>query len=73
MNERELESRLDALESRQAFQDDAQNSLSDVLTRQGQDIAALRQQIDHLATRLQEALAASAAPAQDDDVPPPHY
>ncbi|MEO0422723.1 MAG: SlyX family protein [Pseudomonadota bacterium] len=73
MNDSEVERRLADLESRQAFQEDAQNTLSDVLAQQARDIAALRQQIEHLNTRLREALQDAASPQREDDAPPPHY
>lgn len=73
MNDSELERRVDDLESRQAFQEDAQNTLSDVLAQQARDIATLRQQIEHLNTRLREALQDSASPQNEDNAPPPHY
>lgn len=73
MNDRDaLEQRLEQLESRQAFQDDTQNSLSDVLARQAQEIATLQRQVEHLAQRLQEALE-GAGGADADQQPPPHY
>ncbi len=73
MNDRDaLEQRLEHLESRQTFQEDAQNSLSDVLAQQARDIDRLQRQVEHLSQRLMQALEGFGG-SNDDTQPPPHY
>ena len=66
--------RLDELESRLAFQDDAIETLNDVIARQDRTIAWLKQRIGDLEARLEDLT--EAAPSPDDasgHEVPPHY
>ncbi|WP_312206747.1 SlyX family protein [Pseudomonas kuykendallii] len=66
-----LESRMADLESRQAFQDDALQTLSDVVAEQQRLIDRLQMQLTALAGR-QEELSGQVSGEQD-EAPPPHY
>ncbi|PZP25789.1 SlyX family protein [Pseudomonas kuykendallii] len=66
-----LESRMADLESRQAFQDDALQTLSDVVAEQQRLIDRLQMQLTALAGR-QEELNGQLSGEQD-EAPPPHY
>ncbi|WP_313514562.1 SlyX family protein [Pseudomonas sp.] len=66
-----LETRMADLESRQAFQDDALQTLSDVVAEQQRLIDRLQVQLAALAGR-QEELSGQLGGEQD-DAPPPHY
>ncbi len=70
MSEKELSDRIDALEARVMFQDDAIETLNQTITAQWQQIDALTRQIANLSERLQEAEADAPGPANE---PPPHY
>jgi SlyX protein len=67
---RTLSERIDVLETRLAFQDDAIETLNKTITSQWQQIDALTRQLAALSERLSEAEAASPGPANE---PPPHY
>ncbi len=60
------------LQSRLAFQEDLLNSLNALVARQGQDIASLQAQVQHVYKKM-----TSQATGTDDgagiDEPPPHY
>ena len=62
--------RLDTLETRLAFQDDAIETLNKAITEQWLKIDALTRQIAALNDRLQEAEANAPGAANE---PPPHY
>ncbi|TNF85764.1 MAG: SlyX family protein [Gammaproteobacteria bacterium] len=64
-------SRLDELESRQAFQEDTIASLNEALVAQQQRIAYLEKMLELLIERYREAMPDIAAPAEEP--PPPHY
>ena len=67
----DLVSRIDALEMRLAYQDDAIETLNATITAQWAQIDVLTRQFAHLRERLQEAEARVAtSPANE---PPPHY
>lgn len=66
-----LEERVADLESRLAFQDDAMQTLSDVVYEQERVIERLRLQMQALIKRLEELQ--GQVGVADDDVPPPHY
>ncbi len=66
-----LESRLTELESRQAFQDDTIQALSDELAAQQRIIERLQLQITAL-LRRQEEMQGQFGIAED-EAPPPHY
>lgn len=68
----ELEDRVADLESRLAFQDDALQTLSDVVYEQERVIERLRLQMQALIKRLED-LQGQVGVAGDDEAPPPHY
>jgi SlyX protein len=65
-----LGERLDALESRVAYQDETIETLNATITAQWKQIDGLNRQIAMLSERLQEAEAGQGAPANER---PPHY
>jgi SlyX protein len=65
-----LSERVDALESRLTFQDDAIETLNKAVTEQWTRIDALTRQLVVLSERLQEAETQMPRPANE---PPPHY
>jgi SlyX protein len=65
-----LSERIDALETRLAFQDETIETLNQTITAQWQQIEALVRQLASLSERLREAEA--RAPDTTDE-PPPHY
>ncbi|CDF82743.1 hypothetical protein PKB_1380 [Pseudomonas knackmussii B13] len=67
----DLEQRLADLESRQAFQDDAMQTLSDVVYEQERTIERLRMQMQALLKRLEDLQ--GQVGVADDEAPPPHY
>jgi len=69
-----IESRLDELESRLAFQDDLIENLNEIIARQDRDLARLELRVKSLADKLNdigESAAMSGSP-QGHEVPP-HY
>ena len=62
--------RVDALESKLAFQDDTIDTLNKTVTEQWAKIDALTRQLFTLRERLQEAESQMPRPANE---PPPHY
>jgi SlyX protein len=66
-----LEMRVVELETRQAFQDDAIQSLNDVVFEQGQVIERLQLQMAELLKRYGEL--AGQFGSEGDEAPPPHY
>jgi SlyX protein len=71
MNKQILAERIDALESRLAYQDDTIETLNRTVTEQWQQIDALKRQVAGLAQRVQEAEASARDRTADE--PPPHY
>lgn len=67
----EVKDRIADLESRQAFQDDALQALSDVVYEQERVIERLRLQMQALLKRLEDLQ--GQVGIADDDAPPPHY
>ncbi len=65
-----LSERIDALETRLAFQEETIETLNQTITAQWQQIEALARQLASLSERLREAEA--RAPGTTDE-PPPHY
>jgi SlyX protein len=65
-----LTERVDAMETRIAYQDDTIETLNETITAQWKQIEALTRQLAALNDRLQEAEAQSPAPANER---PPHY
>jgi SlyX protein len=70
MGETELSERIDALESRLAYQDRTIEQLNETITAQWKQIDALTRQLSALGERLQEAEANSPAAVNER---PPHY
>ena len=72
--EAEVESRLQELESRLAFQDDLIETLNETVTRQDRELARMELAIQSLARRLKDLAESSpvAAGTPADEVPP-HY
>lgn len=64
-----LAERLDALETRLAYQDETIETLNQTITEQWALIDRLRREVAQLAERVEDA-ASGAAPV---DRPPPHY
>lgn len=67
---RELNERIDVLETRLTFQDETIETLNKTITAQWQQIDALTRQVAALSERLQEAEASAPGDANE---PPPHY
>jgi SlyX protein len=65
-----LSERIDALETRLAFQDDTIETLNQTITDQWKQIDALTRQMAAMNERLQEAEAQAPAPGNER---PPHY
>jgi len=68
-----LVQRLDALESRNVFQDDVIEQLSEELAIHQEKIAELKGQLRLMATRLKEANSAGPESGQEIEPPPPHF
>ncbi|MGB5622237.1 MAG: SlyX family protein [Gammaproteobacteria bacterium] len=64
--------RLEQIEIKLAYQDDALRQLSDVVYRQQQQIELLRNHCQRLDERMTNA-GSAAAPASAEDEKPPHY
>ncbi|TYL74128.1 SlyX family protein [Bradyrhizobium cytisi] len=65
-----LAERIDALETRLAYQDDTIETLNQTITAQWKQIDVLTRQLAQLNERLQEAESNAPGPANE---PPPHY
>ncbi len=70
MTERSLAERIEVLETRLTYQDEAIDTLNGTITAQWKQIDALTRQLAALSERLQEAEARTPAAANE---PPPHY
>jgi SlyX protein len=70
MDEKELSERIDALESRLAYQDQTIEQLNEAITAQWKQIDALTRQVTALTERLQQAETNAPASANER---PPHY
>ncbi len=68
---KQLEERVDALESRNVFQDDVIEQLSQELAVHQSEIAELKEQIQIVASRLKEA--GNLSGKEQVEPPPPHY
>jgi SlyX protein len=71
-NINKLEERIIALESRNSFQDDVIEQLSEELAVHQTQIAELKEQIQLVANRLKDAGALSSD-KEEIEPPPPHY
>jgi len=67
-----LEDRVDSLESRNVFQDDTIEQLSQELSVHQHEIAELKQQIQLVANRLKDA-GNMSSDKEEIEPPPPHY
>ena len=65
-----LSERIDALEMRLTFQDEAIETLNQTITAQWKQIDAMTRQLGELKERLQDAESNARGPANE---PPPHY
>lgn len=72
MSENDLESRLDELETRLAFQDDVINTLSEQVAKQEMDIRELWEAKRLLHKQLKD-VSPSNMKSEQDETPPPHY
>ncbi|MFZ5734353.1 MAG: SlyX family protein [Pseudomonadota bacterium] len=72
MTDNDIVRRIEALEERVTYQDDAIETLNQTITKQWAQIDALTRQIANLTDRLRETEAKSALGAPGDE-PPPHY
>ena len=72
MNIEKIEPRIDALESRNAFQDDIIEQLNEELSIHQAEIASLKEQLSFLAKRIKDN-----TPSDNEinavEPPPPHY
>jgi SlyX protein len=68
----DLEKNIEALESRNAFQDDAIEQLNNEITIHQSQIAELKHQLTLIASRVKDS---NTSLGEQDDVepPPPHY
>ncbi|WP_206483227.1 SlyX family protein [Thalassotalea sp. G2M2-11] len=69
---KQLEQSIEALESRNAFQDDVIEQLNHELTIHQEEITNLKIQLKLIATRLKESQPQSTD-KQEIEPPPPHY
>ncbi|MDO6425723.1 SlyX family protein [Thalassotalea sp. 1_MG-2023] len=69
---KQLEQSIEALESRNAFQDDVIEQLSQELTVHQEELSALKEQIKLLVNRVKNQQAPSLM-SLEDEPPPPHY
>ena len=70
MGEKELSERIDALESRLAYQDQTIEQLNETITAQWKQIDILTRQLAELKERLQEAESNASGPLNER---PPHF
>ena len=72
--ERSIESRLEELESKLAFQDDLIESLNEIIARQDLDLVRLEQRVKSLGERLTDIAESADMPgASGGHEVPPHY
>jgi SlyX protein len=72
--EPEIQSRIDELESRLAFQDDVIEALNEVVSRQDRELARLANQLNALSVKFAElAESATGADSAGGHEIPPHY
>jgi SlyX protein len=71
MSDAETAARIEALETRIAYQDRTIEDLNRSVTEQWKQIDSLAKQVERMADRLQRV--EDTAPASAADEPPPHY
>ena len=69
-SDKDLNERIDALEMRLTYQDEAIETLNQTITKQWLEIDRLTRLVAELKVRLQEAESHAPGPANE---PPPHY
>lgn len=72
-NFNELRNSIDALESRNAFQDDVIEQLNNELSVHQLEISALKSQLKLIASRIKDNNNTGQSQSQDIEPPPPHY
>ena len=72
MSQNDLETRLDELETRLAFQDEVINTLSEQVAKQEMDIRELWEAKRLLHKQLKD-VSPSNIKSEQDETPPPHY
>ncbi len=72
MSQNDLETRLEELETRLAFQDDLINILSEQVAKQEMDIRELREAKRLLHKQLKD-VSPSNIKSEQEETPPPHY
>ncbi|RBW50088.1 SlyX family protein [Marinobacter sp. F3R11] len=72
MSDKDLQARLDELETRLAFQDDIINTLSEQLAKQEMDIRELWNAKRLLHNQLKD-VSSSNIKREEEEAPPPHY
>jgi len=68
-----LEERINALEARNAFQDDIIEQLNDEITVHQASIAELKNNMTIIAARIKEGASTTNSDTPDIEPPPPHY
>lgn len=68
-----LEERINALEARNAFQDDIIEQLNEEITVHQASIAELKNNMTIIAARIKEGASATNSDTPDIEPPPPHY
>lgn len=71
--EQELLEKIEALESRNAFQDDVIEKLNTELSVHQQEITELKYQMQLIASRLKDGSSGDQLMKPEDEPPPPHY
>jgi len=70
----DIQSRMDELESRLAFQDDLIEKLNEVIARQDREMLSLAQKLRELDGKINDLLASATAPGGSSEHEiPPHY
>lgn len=67
-----LQNKVEALESRNAFQDDVIEQLNDALTMYQKEVSEMKYQLTLLASRVKESSNGSGI-SEEVEAPPPHY
>lgn len=67
-----LHNKIEALESRNAFQDDIIEQLNNALTMYQQELSEMKFQVTLLASRVKDSANGSGI-SEEPDAPPPHY